>query len=219
MKLKDKDKNKDCKWQSFFFDQIRMHKQYSPHGDYDHMGEVINLVNDFKVDNVIFNCGEYNDLENELINVLDKKHIEYYSCIKELNIDEYKLQFLNTVEYDNENDNSSVIYLNYNNYKFLFMGDASTTREKDILEEYNLNNIDVLKIGHHGSKTSSSKTFIDKISPKYSIISVGKNNRYGHPNDSVLNNLEDSKIFRTDQDGSVMFKIKNNKLQIATCPP
>lgn len=219
MKLKDKDKNKDCKWQSFFFDQIRMHKQYSPHGDYDHMGEVINLVNDFKVDNVIFNCGEYNDLENELINVLDKKHIEYYSCIKELNIDEYKLQFLNTVEYDNENDNSSVIYLNYNNYKFLFMGDASTTREKNILEKYNLNNIDVLKIGHHGSKTSSSKTFIDKISPKYSIISVGKNNRYGHPNDSVLNNLEDSKIFRTDQDGSVMFKIKNNKLQIATCPP
>ena len=219
MKLKDKDKNKDCKWQPFFFDQIRMHKQYSPHGDYDHMGEVINLVNDFKVDNVIFNCGEYNDLENELINVLDKKHIEYYSCIKELNIDEYKLQFLNTVEYDNENDNSSVIYLNYNNYKFLFMGDASTTREKDILEKYNLNNIDVLKIGHHGSKTSSSKTFIDKISPKYSIISVGKNNRYGHPNDSVLNNLEGSKIYRTYEDGSVMFKIKNNKLQIATCPP
>jgi competence protein ComEC len=219
MKLKDKDKNKDCKWQSFFFDQIRMHKQYSPHGDYDHMGEVINLVNDFKVDNVIFNCGEYNDLENELINVLDKKHIEYYSCIKELNIDEYKLQFLNTVEYDNENDNSSVIYLNYNNYKFLFMGDASTTREKDILEKYNLNNIDVLKIGHHGSKTSSSKTFIDKISPKYSIISVGKNNRYGHPNDSVLNNLEGSKIYRTDEDGSIMFKIKSNKLKKETCSP
>ena len=166
MKLKDKDKNKDCKWQSFFFDQIRMHKQYSPHGDYDHMGEVINLVNDFKVDNVIFNCGEYNDLENELINVLDKKHIEYYSCIKELNIDEYKLQFLNTVEYDNENDNSSVIYLNYNNYKCLFMGDASTTREKDILEKYNLNNIDVLKIGHHGSKTSSSGEFINEMNPK-----------------------------------------------------
>ena len=196
-----------------------MHKQYSPHGDYDHMGEVINLVNDFKVDNVIFNCGEYNDLENELINVLDKKHIEYYSCIKELNIDEYKLQFLNTVEYDNENDNSSVIYLNYNNYKFLFMGDASTTREKDILEKYNLNNIDVLKIGHHGSKTSSSKTFIDKISPKYSIISVGKNNRYGHPNDSVLNNLEGSKIYRTDEDGSIMFKIKSNKLKKETCSP
>ena len=99
------------------------------------------------------------------------------------------------------------------------MGDAGVEVEEDLIEKYNLKDIDVLKVGHHGSKTSSSKTFIDKISPKYSIISVGKNNRYEHPNDSVLNNLEDSKIFRTDQDGSVMFKIKNNKLQIATCPP
>ena len=80
-------------------------------------------------------------------------------------------------------------------------------------------NIDELKVGHHASKTSSSKTFIDAINPKYSIISVGKNNRYGHPNDSVLDNLEDSKIYRTDQDGSVMFKIKNNKLNVETCAP
>lgn len=63
-----------------------MHKHISPHGDYDYMGEAINLVENFKVENVIFNCGEYNNLENELIDVLDKKHIEYYSCIKELNI-------------------------------------------------------------------------------------------------------------------------------------
>lgn len=57
------------------------------------------------------------------------------------------------------------------------------------------------------------------INPKYSIISVGKNNRYGHPNDSLLQNLNDSKIYRTDQDGSIMFKIKNNKLEIETCAP
>ena len=75
MKLKDKDKNKDCKWQSFFFDQIRMHKQYSSHGDYDHMGEAINLVNNFKVEKVIFNCGNFNELEQELIKVLNKKKI------------------------------------------------------------------------------------------------------------------------------------------------
>ena len=183
------------------------------------MGEPINLIENFKVEKVIFNCGEFNDLEKELIKVLDKKHIKYYSCIKELNIDNNKLYFLQTKEYDNENENSNVIYTELNGYKFMFMGDAGIEKEKDILEKYNLNNIDVLKIGHHGSKTSSSKTFIDKISPKYSIISVGKNNRYGHPNDSVLNNLEDSKIFRTDQDGSVMFKIKNNKLKIETCTP
>ena len=61
--------------------------------------------------------------------------------------------------------------------------------------------------------------FIDEINPKYSIISVGKNNRYGHPNKEVLENLKDSKVYRTDEDGSIMFKIKNNRLKIETCAP
>ena len=181
------------------------------------MGEAINLVENFKVEKVIFNCGENNDLEKELIKVLDKKKIKYYSCIKELNIDKNKLYFLQTKEYDNENDNSNVIYTELNGYKFMFMGDASTTTEHEILNDYNLPDIDVLKVGHHGSKTSSSKNFINEISPKYSIISVGNNNRYGHPNKEVLDNLNNSKIYRTDQDGSIMFKIKNNKLKIETC--
>lgn len=189
------------------------------HGDYDHMGEAINLVENFKVEKVIFNCGSYNDLENELIEVLDKKKIKYYSCIKELNIDNNKLHFLQTKEYDNENENSNVIYTELNGYKFVFMGDAGVEKEKDILEKYNVSKIDVLKIGHHGSKTSSDKNFIDEMNPKYSVISVGKNNRYGHPNKEVLNNLDNSKIYRTDQDGSIMFKIKNNKLKIETCSP
>ena len=98
----------------------------------------------------------------------------------------------------------------------MFMGDAGIEKEKDILDKYSISNIDVLKVGHHGSKTSSSKEFINEIDPKYNIISVGKNNRYGHPNKEVLENLENSKIYRTDQDGSIMFKIKNNKLEIET---
>ena len=155
----------------------------------------------------------------ELIKVLNKKKIPYYSCIKELNIDNNKLYFLQTKEYDNENDNSNVIYMELNDYKFMFMGDASITTEKEILNKYNLPNIDVLKVGHHGSKTSSGKEFIDEINPKYSIISVGKNNRYGHPNKEVLDNLKDTKIYRTDEDGSIMFKIKDNKLKIETCSP
>ena len=189
------------------------------HGDYDHMGEAINLVNNFKVEKVIFNCGEFNELEKDLIKVLDKKKIPYYSCIKELNIDDNKLYFLNNKDYGNENDNSSVIYTKLNNYKFLFMGDAGVEVEEDLIEKYNLQDIDVLKVGHHGSKTSSSKKFIDEIEPKYSIISVGKNNRYGHPNNEVLNNIKDSKIYRTDLDGSIMFKIKNDKFKIETCSP
>jgi len=189
------------------------------HGDYDHMGEAINLVNNFKVEKVIFNCGEYNDLEKELIKELNKKKIKYYSCIKELNVDNNKLYFLQTKEYGNENDNSNVIYTELNGYKFMFMGDAGIEKEKDILNKYNISDIDVLKVGHHGSKTSSSEYFINEINSKYSIISVGKNNRYGHPNKEVLENLQDSKIYRTDQDGSIMFKIKNNKLKIETCNP
>ena len=189
------------------------------HGDYDHIGEAINLIDNFNVEKVIFNCGEFNDLEKELIKVLDKKKIRYYLCIKELNIDNNELYFLQTKEYDNENDNSNVIYAELNGYKFMFMGDAGVDKEKDILDKYNISNIDVLKVGHHGSKTSSGKVFIDGINPKYSIISVGKNNRYGHPNKEVLNNLDGSKIYRTDQDGSIMFKIKKNKLRIATYSP
>ncbi len=110
-----------------------------------------------------------------------------------------------------------MVYTEINQHKILLMGDASIEREKDIIENYNLNNIEILKVGHHGSKTSSSKFFLKAINPKYSIISVGKNNRYGHPNKEVLDNLKESKIYRTDKDGSIMFEIKNNKLEIETC--
>ena len=140
-----------------------MHKRMSPHGDYDYMGEAITLVNNFKVEKVIFNCGPYKILEKELIKVLDKKKIKYYSRIKELNIENNKLYFLQTKEYDNENDNSNVIYTELKGFKFMFMGDASSTTEKEIMSKYNLPDIDVLKVGHHGSKTSSSIEFIDYI--------------------------------------------------------
>ena len=183
------------------------------------MGEAINLVNNFKVEKVIFNCGPYNDLEKELIKVLDEKKIKYYSCIKELNIDNNKLYFLQSKKYDNENDNSNVIYTELNGYKFMFMGDAGVEKEKDILDKYNISDIDVLKVGHHGSKTSSSEKFINSINPKYSLISVGKNNRYGHPKESVLDTLSNSKIYRTDIDGSIEIKLNKNGYKFRICPP
>ena len=189
------------------------------HGDADHMAEAINLVRNFKVDKVIFNCGDYNNLEVNLIKELNDRNIEYQTCIKGLNIDNNKFTFFQTKEFNNENDNSNVLYIELNGYKFMFMGDASSLNEREILNKYNLSKIDVLKVGHHGSKTSSSIEFINKIKPRYSLISVGRNNRYGHPNKEALDNLENSKIYRTDQDGSIMFKIKNNKLKIETCSP
>ena len=189
------------------------------HGDYDHMGEGITLVESFKVGKVIFNSGKYNDLELALIQVLNEKNIPYYQNIQELRMGNQSFYFLNRQLYDDENDNSMVLYTELHGIKLLFMGDAGVEVEEDLSEKYNLQDIDVLKVGHHGSKTSSSKGFIDEIKPKYSIISVGKNNRYGHPNKEVLENLEKSKIYRTDKQGSIMFKIKNNKLKIETCSP
>lgn len=198
---------------------IRLTFWQSPHGDEDHIGGAITLVNNFKVEKVIFNIGEYNDLEKKLIRVLENKNIKYYKDLKQLNINKYKLYLLNTKIYDNENDNSNVIYFNYNNYKFLFMGDAGTIKEKDILDKYNLKDIDFLKVGHHGSNTSSSKEFIDSVNPKYSLISVGKNNRYGHPKESVLDTLSNSKIYRTDLDRSIEIKLNKKGYKIRTCSP
>ena len=185
------------------------------HGDYDHMGESINLINDFKVSKVIFNKGKYNDLELDLIKLLDDKKISYYQNIKQLNINNHKLYFLNDELYADENDNSLIIYTIINGYKIMLMGDASNLVEKDIIQKYKLDNIDILKVGHHGSKTSSSKEFIEVINPKYAVISVGANNWYGHPNKEILENLNTSNIYRTDINGSI--KIKLDKLEIKTC--
>ena len=97
------------------------------------------------------------------------------------------------------------------------MGDAGIEVEEDLIEKYNLQDIDVLKVGYHGSKTSSGKEFINEINTKYLIISVGKDNYYSHPHREILYALNKSKIYRTDLNGSIMFKIKNHKLRIETC--
>lgn len=180
------------------------------HGDADHLGDSLYLIENFKVDKIILNNGSYNEYEKKLMKYKDKITKEYNSKID--------IKFLNETIYDNENDNSLICYLNIEGNNYLFMGDASIKKEKELLNKYQLNNVVILKVGHHGSKTSSSKEFINNVNPKYSIISVGKNNRYGHPNDEVLENLEKSIIYRTDSDGSIRFKIKNNKLKIKTYP-
>ena len=103
--------------------------------------------------------------------------------------------------------------------KLLLMGDAGVKSEQDIINRYNLPKIDILKVSHHGSSTSSSKKFIDEINPKYSLISVGENNRYGHPKKSVLNTLNNSKIYRTDKDGDIEIEFNNEGYNIRTCSP
>lgn len=178
------------------------------HGDNDHIGNASYLINNFKVKNIMINEGEINKLESSLPK---NKIIKEYKN----NINFYKIKHK---LFDNENSNSIVNYLNAYNIKFIFMGDASVETELDIISKYNIK-ADIIKIGHHGSKTSSNKNFIDKIKPKYSIISVGENNRYNHPNQEVLDTIKQTKIYRTDLNGTIKFKIKKHKFNIKTYAP
>ena len=196
-----------------------LHYLILTHGDYDHMGEAIRLVDAFPVDKVIFNHGKYNEMELGLIQVLDENEISYYQNIQKLSMGSHNFYFLNHQLHSDENNNSIVLYTEFNGKKFLFMGDAGIEVEREMMKKYNFPNIDVLKVGHHGSKTSSSKEFIHEVNPKYSIISVGKNNWYHHPHDSVLDNLKNSKIYRTDQDGSIVVKLENGNMIIEIYAP
>lgn len=89
------------------------------------------------------------------------------------------------------NNNSLVCKLNYNNFSMLFTGDIEKVAEEKILKDIDndLLNADILKVAHHGSKTSSTQKFIEKVQPKIALIGVGKNNKFGHPNEDVLNRL------------------------------
>lgn len=110
------------------------------------------------------------------------------------------------------NNTSIVLRLTYGNNSFLFTGDATSKTEKIILNK----NIqaDVLKLGHHGSKYSTTNEFIEKVNPKYAIISVGTNNIYNHPETSTLNKLKEKNIaiYRTDRDGTILAKSNGSKI-------
>lgn len=113
------------------------------------------------------------------------------------------------------NNNSIVCKLYYKNLSMLFTGDIEEIAEKEIIQEYKNNlsilNSNILKVGHHGSKTSSSQEFIEEIKPNISLIGVGKNNKFGHPNDNVIERLENlgSKVYRTDKNGEVSVIVNN----------
>ncbi|MBC2580852.1 hypothetical protein HGI79_11235 [Clostridium sp. DJ247] len=104
------------------------------------------------------------------------------------------------------NDYSIVIKLTYGSNKFLFTGDAETLSEKEILAKGFDVSADVLKLGHHGSRSSTSTEFLDKVNPKYAIVSCGKDNDYGHPHDVTMKKLEKKHIplYRTDESGTII---------------
>lgn len=183
------------------------------HGDFDHSGEAINLIHNIKIGNVILNEGEINSHEKKIITLLERKKIPYMVAKKgsKYQIGEFKLLSLNA-SWDNENDSSLVFLMKMKNYQFLLMGDSSTAVEEKLIQEYDLGQIDFLKIGHHGSKTSTGDNFINKIKPKVALISVGINNRYQHPSDEVIKRLKEAQVatLLTSIHGSIQLNFNKN---------
>ncbi len=122
-------------------------------------------------------------------------------------------------EYDNYNDYSAILKVTYGGTSFLFTGDAENEAEKELLAKGNLQSM-VLKVGHHGSSTSTTKAFLQGVSPKYAVIPVGKDNTYGHPHKEVLTRLTSAgiKIFRTDQSGTIIATSDGKTVSFSTSP-
>jgi len=187
----------------------KINKMYLTHGDYDHLGEALNIIENIKVDKIYLNSNKLNHNEKKLLKYHPTK-------LKENSITtcgNMTLYQLNTT-FEDENDSSLVLLGIYNNKTFLFMGDASIKTEEYLLNNYDLPHINYLKVGHHGSKTSTSEELLKTIKPNIALISVGKDNKFKHPNKETIDKLNKYKvkIYRTDQDGNIMLNIKNRNI-------
>lgn len=182
------------------------------HPDSDHIGSLDNIIKKFNV-NSIYMPEQSTDSEayQNLINSCTDKNLSIQHLYKNdvLNIDNNINIYVLSPSYIQEesNLNSIVFKLTFNDNSFLFMGDAEEENEKEILHSFKLNNINFIKIGHHGSNSSSSLEFIKKISPDIAAISCGYKNQYGHPHREVINNLKQNhvSIYRTDRIGDIVF--------------
>ena len=186
----------------------KINKIIITHGDFDHLGNSYSLVDKFKVDKVYFNHNSYNKNELRLIEQLKKKKIDYEK-MNNIKIKNFYLENLNYMHTDNENDASLVINIRYKNKYMLFMGDASIKTEKYLLNNYNFSNIDILKVGHHGSITSTSEEFLKEIRPKIGLISCALVNKFKHPSNEVIKRVKkyNVKIYQTRYDGGVKINL------------
>ena len=188
------------------------------HAHEDHIGGMDDVINNFDVDNfympdVVTTTKTFEDL----ITALENKSIAFNTP----NIGEIflfgscKFEVLHLSDETSDlNDTSIVVRGLYGENSFLFMGDASSNVEKKILND-NIDS-DVLKVGHHGSRYSSSVNFLKKVTPDYSIISVEEDNSYSHPHSVTITKLKDngSQIFRTDLDGTIFVSSDGKNVKV-----
>ncbi len=182
------------------------------HPHEDHIGGMPDVIKAFDI-------GEFyapkkqatTKIFESMVTELKKKDLKIHVAKAGVTLDlaqglDIKMVAPNSDNYEDVNDYSAVIKLSYKDTSFLFTGDAEKLSEKEILQKgYDLK-ADVLKLGHHGSSTSSSKEFLDKVSPKYAIASLGKDNDYGHPHKETIDAMKKRNVtfYRTDKEGTVV---------------
>ena len=188
------------------------------HPHEDHIGGLDNVINNFEIKNILMpevytTTKTFEDvldaIENNNLSITIPKIGDKYK----LNLSSFEIIYVGKDKSD-LNDTSIILNLNFNNNSFLFTGDASKSIEKQILDK----NIkaDVLKLGHHGSKYSSSKEFLKQVNPKYAIISCGQDNIYKHPNEETLQSLDELQIkyYITKDDGTIKITSDGNNITI-----
>jgi competence protein ComEC len=199
-----------------WFDQ-KIEVIIATHPDRDHLEGLVHVLEKYEVGMVLLpNQAHDSGLQKEWLDRLLAKEIlfRFAEMGQTIEVDGLRLEILapeaGRLQGDN-NDNSIVAKLDFEGVEWLLTGDATVKTEKKLLQKYEeYLDVDVLKIGHHGSKSSTSEAFIQATSPSVAVISVGENS-YGHPTKEVLDRLREIKILRTDQSGTVRWRWMNNQ--------
>jgi len=182
------------------------------HGHFDHLGDAENIINKFKVKNIMINNNEINELEQRIINIFPNVVNEYQA----------KLDFTIYNHYIGKDENESSIFalLKIAGYNLLFTGDAYKENELMFLKDYD-GIVDIIKLGHHGSKTSSDYHFLKTLEVKEAIISSGRNNLYRHPHPDTINTLEalDIIYYNTAEKGTIKYLFRHNHYTVRHYPP
>lgn len=194
------------------------------HPDADHIGgaDVITTKYDIGtiyMPNIVADTKTYRDLI-DAINYRNYK-VTYPTAGNSFNLGDAKVTFLGPLyKYDDDNNNSIACLIEFGNTRFLFAGDAEIEAEKALVSKYSDLNVDVYKAGHHGSKTSSAPELLNAMTPEYVVISCGEGNSYGHPHAETLNKYRGLgyKVYRTDEQGSVVVVSDGNKLMWNVSP-
>ena len=179
------------------------------HPHTDHIGGLESVINTFDIGSIYMpNAISTSKTYEDLLTTISNKGLKVKTAksgVVVLNEDNLKLEFIapNSDNYSNLNNYSAVLKLTYLDNTFLFMGDAETLSEDEITSDVKA---DVIKVGHHGSDSSSSVEFVKKVNPEYAIIMVGEGNSYNHPYQSIINRYlsMDAKVLRTDLDGNII---------------